>query len=66
MSEDDRRFLLDMKAILERYLDLINEQILDYKPEDDDEKHEFLLKKAIRFRNDLRKVNEQLNQDNGE
>jgi hypothetical protein len=63
MSEDERQFLLGMKATLESYLLLIDDQIIDYETKDTDEKHDFLIKKAIMFRDALRNVNEQLNQD---
>lgn len=63
MDENERRFLLDMRANLEKYIQLINDQLITYKPEDDDEKHEFLVKKAIWFRDALKKVNDQLNQN---
>ena len=63
MSEDERQFLLDMKATMERYLGLVDEQIIEYKPKSDDEKQDFLIKKAIMFRNTLEEVNRKLNQD---
>ena len=61
MSEDEQQFLLGMKATLESYLLLIGDQIINYKPESNDEKYDFLTKKAIMFRDALRDVNEKLN-----
>lgn len=63
MSEDERQFLLNMKATMEKYLGLVNEQIINYKPKSDDEKHDFFIKKAVMFRNTLEEVNRKLNQD---
>ncbi len=61
MNEDERQFLLGMKATLESYLLLIDDQIINYEPKDGDEKHDFLIKKAIMFRDALKDVNEKLN-----
>ena len=61
MNEDERQFLLGMKATLESYLLLIDDRIINYKPESNDEKHDFPTKKAIMFRDALRNVNENLN-----
>ena len=62
MTEEERLFYFELKATFEKYLALIDQQILDYQA-DDDEEYTFLLKKAIEFRNSLQRVNDKLNQD---
>ena len=61
MSEDERQDWLRMKAILEDYLIEVDKEILLYTVRGDDEKHDFLIKKAIQYRNTLIKINELLN-----
>lgn len=61
MSEDERQDWLRMKAILEDYLIEVDKEILLYSVRGDDEKHDFLIKKAIQYRNTLIKINELLN-----
>lgn len=64
MNEDEYQFLLEMKANLKKYIQLIDEQLIDYDLHDDNEIYNFLIKKAIMFRDTLGKVDEQLNQKN--
>jgi hypothetical protein len=42
---------LELKRLLEKYLLEIDDSILTYPPFGDDEKFEFLIKKAISYRN---------------
>ena len=62
MSEDERRDWLHMKTILEGYLTEVEKEILQYSVRDDDEKHDFLIKKAVEYRNSIIKINELLTQ----
>ena len=50
-----------MKAVLQEYLIEVDKEILLYSVRGDDEKHDFLIKKAIQYRNTLIKINELLN-----
>ena len=60
MSEDERQDWIRMKATLEDYLIEVDKEILLYTVRGDDEKHDFLMKKAIQYRNTLIKINELL------
>lgn len=62
MSEDERQDWLQMKAILEGYLIEVEKEILQYSIRDDDERHDFLIKKAVEYRNSIIKINELITQ----
>lgn len=62
MSEDERQDWLNMKAILQEYLIEVDKEILLYSVRGDDEKHDFLVKRAIQYRNSIVKINKLLNQ----
>jgi hypothetical protein len=62
MSEDERQDWLRMKVILQEYLIEVNKELLLYSVRGDDEKHDFLVKKAIQYRNTITSINELLNQ----
>ena len=62
MSEDERQDWLHMKAILQEYLIKVEEELLQYSIRDDGEKHNFLIKKAVEYRNSIVKINELLTQ----
>ena len=47
---------LELKRLLEKYLLEINDSILTYPPFGDDEKFEFLIKKAISYRNIIQQI----------
>ncbi len=47
---------LELKRLLEKYLLEIEDSILTYPPFGDDEKFEFLIKKAINYRNIIQKI----------
>ena len=64
MDDDERRFLLEMKANFQRYLTLIDDEILDYRSDDDDEEFIFLIKKAVEFRDLIKTVDDKLNDAN--
>ena len=51
---------LELKRLLEKYLLEINDSILNYPPIGDEEKFEFLIKKAISYRNVIQKINDEL------
>ncbi len=60
MSEEERQDWLSMKAVLEGYLIVIDEQILKFCASNKDDEHQFLIKKAIEYRDTIRKINELL------
>jgi hypothetical protein len=51
---------LELKRLLEKYLIEINDSILDFPPFGDEEKFNFLIKKAINYRNVIQKIKEDL------
>ena len=51
---------LELKRLLEKYLLEINDSILNYPPIGDEEKFEFLIKKAINYRDIIQKINDEL------
>lgn len=51
---------LELKRLLEKYLLEINDSILDFPPSGDEEKFNFLIKKAINYRNIIQKITEDL------
>lgn len=61
MSEAERQDWLNMKAILQQYLIEVDREILRYSVRDDDEKHSFLIKKAVEYRNSIIKIDQLLN-----
>lgn len=63
MSESEREDLQQMKVSLEKFLMLTNDQILDYGLKESDDDFNFLIKKAIQFRDTLLVINQQLEQN---
>ena len=51
---------LELKRLLEKYLLEIDDSILTYPPFGDDGKFEFLIKKAINYRNIIQKIKKDL------
>ena len=51
---------LELKQLLEKYLLEINDSILDFPPFGDEEKFNFLVKKAINYRDIIQKIKEDL------
>ncbi len=47
---------LELRRLLEKYLLEIDDSILTYPPFGDDEKFEFLIKKAISYRNIIQQI----------
>ena len=47
---------LELKRLLEKYLLEIDDSILTYPPFGDDEKFEFLIKKATSYRNIIQQI----------
>lgn len=62
MSDDERQDWLRMRAILEEYLIEVDKELLLYSIRGDDEKHNFLVKKAIQYRNTITQISELLTQ----
>ena len=51
---------LELKRLLQKYLLELNDSILNYPPISDEEKFEFLIKKAINYRDIIQKINDEL------
>jgi hypothetical protein len=51
---------LKLKRLLEKYLVEINDSILDFPPYGDEEKFNFLIKKANYYRDIIQKIKEDL------
>ena len=62
MIETEKQDWLKMKAVLQEYLSKVEQELILYSIRDDDEKHDFLIKKAVEYRNTILKINQLLNQ----
>jgi hypothetical protein len=51
---------LELKLLLEKYLTEINDAILTFPPHGEEEKFEFLIKKAISYRDIIQRINDEL------
>jgi hypothetical protein len=51
---------LELKILLEKYLLEVNDAILSFPPKGEEEKFQFLIKKAISYRDIIHKINEEL------
>lgn len=51
---------LEIKLLLEKYLIEINDTILSFPPNGEEEKFEFLIKKAISYRDIIQRINDEL------
>lgn len=60
MDEEERQDWLRMKAVLEEYLTIIDEQIMRFSASENDIEYQFLIKKAIEYRDTIYKINELL------
>lgn len=60
MDEEERQDWLRMKAVLEEYLIIIDEQIMRFSASENDIEYQFLIKKAIEYRDTIYKINELL------
>ena len=58
---NERETLLDLKRSIENLLDQLDEQIILSDPKSDDEAYDFLLKKAINYRDTLTRIVARLN-----
>ncbi|MFN4145490.1 MAG: hypothetical protein ACK4GN_06680 [Runella sp.] len=54
--------LIDLKNMLSDLLEEIDFQIKIYRPDEDDEKFQFLIKKAISYRDIISRINKELNE----
>ncbi len=52
-----------MKYTLEQYLSMLERQILEFAADGDDDQHDFLLKKAVEYRNTIAGINNLLNSE---
>lgn len=57
---DDKQNLIDLRNILVKQLKEINDQIILYGIDDDDEKFDFLIKKAINYREIIQRITKEL------
>lgn len=57
---DDKQNLVELRNILVKQLKEINEQIILYGVDDDDEKFDFLIKKAISYREIIQRITKEL------
>lgn len=61
MTEAEKQDWLKMKAILQDYLSKVEQELMLFSIRDDDEKHDFLIKKAVEYRNTILKIDQLLN-----
>ena len=59
---DDKQNLIDLRNILVKQLKEINDQIILYGIDDDDEKFDFLIKKAINYREIIQRITKELSE----
>ena len=57
---DDKQNLVGLRNILVKQLKEINDQIILYGIDDDDEKFDFLIKKAINYREIIQRITKEL------
>ena len=55
-----RHDLLELKSLLENLIEDVHLQILEFPPNQQDEEFEFLIKKAISYRETLKKIKQEL------
>lgn len=60
MPQSYQQYLLDLKKSIEATLEVTDQQIIEYLPTSNDEQFVFLIKKAIQYRETLKKINEEL------
>jgi len=62
MSDEERNDLLDLQIALRRYLPILEQQLLAYPPNADDEVFQLLIKKLAHYRDMLAEIDSRLNQ----
>lgn len=60
MPHSYKQDLLELKESIEDALNQLNQQIIDYLPTSNDETFMFLVRKAIKYRDTLQKINDEL------
>lgn len=60
MTDDERNDLLKLKVILTKYLAAVEQQIIDYNSDADDDKFNFLILRARRYQQALAQIGYQL------
>jgi len=60
MPQSHEQYLLELRKSIEAALEVTDQQIIEYLPTSNDEQFVFLIKKAIQYRETLKKINEEL------
>lgn len=60
MPQSYEQYLLELRRYIEAALEATDQQIVEYLPTSNDEQFVFLIKKAIQYRETLKKINEEL------
>jgi hypothetical protein len=60
MAQLNKKDLLELREAIEAALELTDQQIIDYLPTSNDEAFTFLIRKAIKYRETLKKINDEL------
>ena len=63
MTENEYTDLLELKAFLEKAIPLIQQQLIDYPTNGKKRDYQFLIEKAIMYRETLKQINQQLETD---
>lgn len=63
MSDAERQDWLNMKRMLGQYLPVLERQIIEFAADGDDEQYEFLIKKAVEYRNTIAAINDLLSNE---
>jgi hypothetical protein len=63
MTHEERSDLLELKAFLEKALPLTEQELIYFSLNGSKENYQFLIDKAIMYRETLKKINQQLEED---
>lgn len=63
MTDDERYDLRELKAFLEKAIPLIEQQLIDYPSDGETQDYQFLIEKAIMYRESLKQIINQLATD---
>ncbi len=63
MTDEERNDLLELKVFLEKAIPLTERQLINYPASGSTEDYQFLIGKAIMYRETLKQVNQQLKTD---
>lgn len=66
MSDEERNDLLELKSFLERAIPQVETQLMAYSPDGSEEDYQFLIDKAVMYRDVLRQTIKRLENKEGQ